>query len=79
MSDGAGTALIVLLILGGWAVLSLVILKVIGRVERWRDRRLARGWLSRTAHNDRDLRCKYWTGDRSGGIGLDREICKVCR
>lgn len=79
MSDGAFAALVLLAILAGCAIAVLVTLKVIDRVRRRADRRLAKGWLNKAAHNDRDFRCQYWTGDRSGGIGLDREICKVCR
>jgi hypothetical protein len=43
------------------------------------------GWIirhrrrERLAHNDRDVDCEYWTGDRSGSvIGVVNERCTIC-
>ena len=39
-------------------------------------------WLRRDdkrGHNDRDYRCKFWYGDRSGSrVGVTLERCPVC-
>lgn len=39
------------------------------------------GWLARRRerqdHNDRDVNCKYWWGDR-GGYDLRAEVCPIC-
>lgn len=41
------------------------------------------GWLKnrreREQHNDRDVLCKHWWGDRSGSVmGVMNERCMVC-